>query len=190
MFLDTTLADAKSTSCTSQLAEALNGRMNNTPDQARSPSLELLNDFSFDYLNLTLSESAILGFDQALSESTMPREDLVEQSPESHPSHNTRQPPALFEAKTLTNKEAILSSTLAIAMLRGYPEMMRSCDTQPPFYHQHCYMVDGERKVPAPLVNMMSIAHMFHQRQENNRDFVWQSIDQQREQLLRQVRAL
>ncbi|KAF2099056.1 hypothetical protein NA57DRAFT_76292 [Rhizodiscina lignyota] len=134
-------------------------------------------DFTWDCLNLPLSFSPVFGMDLTPGEPSLGIRTLDTDS---------QQPtttPTLFQPKGFANPASKLSAGIATAMLRGYPEMMRSCDTVPPFFHPHCYEVNGERKVPAPLVNIMSIAQMFHRREEN-KGFIWQNVDRERKRLV------
>lgn len=96
--------------------------------------------------------------------------------------------PKLFEPKLLLKIEAVVSSTIAIGILRSIPESMRRRETFPPFIHPCCYgTLDTGWKLPKPLARATMIAQMFGQRNTENRSLLWQTICLEQTSLIEEV---
>jgi hypothetical protein len=101
---------------------------------------------------------------------------------------NSSHQPKLFEPKTLSKMEALVSSTMAIGILRSIPEQMRRRETLPPFIHPYCYgSVNDNWQLPTALANAMMIAQMFHERTAENQSLLWQTVNLEQARLRAEV---
>ncbi|KAH7068214.1 hypothetical protein BKA63DRAFT_521352 [Paraphoma chrysanthemicola] len=81
------------------------------------------------------------------------------------------------------------TASVAMQMLRAFPQMMIRRETFPPFIHGHWYRQLGtmEPPLPEPLVNCMGVAQVFVSHNPQTRPFLWRMIQSEQRSAARKT---
>lgn len=91
-----------------------------------------------------------------------------------------------LEPRALAKTSGKMSALFLTRILGSYPAMMLRKETFPPFIHPHTES-GNDNSLPEALVNCMSIAHMFVNRNKETSKFVWRTIRMEQERLWLEV---
>jgi hypothetical protein len=83
------------------------------------------------------------------------------------------------------------TASVAMQMLRAFPQMMLRRETFPPFIHGHWFrpMSAMEPSLPEPLVNCMGVAQVFVSHNPETRPFLWRMIQSEQSSTAKKVRS-
>jgi hypothetical protein len=81
------------------------------------------------------------------------------------------------------------TASVAMQMLRAFPQMMLRRETFPPFIHGHwyCNMSAMGPSLPEPLVNCMGVAQVFVSHNPETKPFLWRMIQSEQNSTAKKV---
>ncbi|KAH7092162.1 hypothetical protein FB567DRAFT_516648 [Paraphoma chrysanthemicola] len=101
-----------------------------------------------------------------------------------------RDPPQVF-LSPLPRSDPVKDCTASVAMqmLRAFPQMMLRRETFPPFIHGHWYRHGSamEPSLPEPLVNCMGVAQVFVSHNPETRPFLWRMVQSEQSSAARKT---
>ncbi|CAJ2514136.1 Uu.00g022550.m01.CDS01 [Anthostomella pinea] len=93
---------------------------------------------------------------------------------------------SLLSQRKPESTETFLTTRILLGQFASYPKMLIQGTKLPPFIYPRCVLDDRlphacvaggtHQCLPEPLANCASLVHLFHGRQQGNRQFVWNAI--------------
>lgn len=100
--------------------------------------------------------------------------------------------PTLDFLSPITRSDPVKNCTASVAMqmLRAFPQMMLRRETFPPFIHGHWYrpMSAMESALPEPLINCMGVAQVFVSHNLEIKPYLWRMIQSEQISMAKKVR--